>query len=160
MIATRRNDRGIETNRHEMVRNRDTFTVSAVHPDGGIAAVGVTGIVILPAGYVAEHVELAYAVTSMGAQGRTVDHAITVLDGVTDVRNIYVPMTRGRHSNHAYISIDGEDTAADVFARYITNDWIDLPAHQRAHELWTPTGRDLDWQARAITHEDDLGVDY
>ena len=109
---------------------------------------------------VAEHVELAYAVTSMGAQGRTVDHAITVLDGVTDVRNIYVPMTRGRHSNHAYITIEGEDTAADVFARYITNDWIDLPAHQRAHELCTPTGRDLDWQARAITHEDDLGVDY
>ncbi len=159
VIATRRNDRGIETNRNEMVRNRNTFTITALHSDGGVAAVGETGIVILPAGYVAEHVELAYAVTSMGAQGRTVDHAVTVLDGVTDVRNIYVPMTRGRDSNHAYITIDGEDTAADVFARYITNDWIDLPAHQRAHELWAPTGQEPDWPTRVITHEDDFGID-
>ena len=159
VIATRRNDRGIETDRHEMIRNRNTFTISALHPEGGIAAVGETGIVILPAGYVAEHVELAYAVTSMGAQGRTVDQAITVLDGVTDVRNIYVPMTRGRDSNHAYIAMDGEDTATDVFARYITNDWIDLPAHQRAQELRAPTGRGPDWQARVNTHEDDFAVD-
>ena len=159
VIATRRNDRGIETDRHEMVRNRNTFTISMLHSDGGLAAVGETGIVILPAGYVAEHVELAYAVTSMGAQGRTVDHAIAVLDGVTDVRNIYVPMTRGRHSNHAYITIDGEDTAADVFARYITNDWIDLPAHQRAHELWTPTGQEPGRQAPAVSRDDDFGID-
>ena len=159
VIATRRNERGIETNRHEMVRNRSTFTISALHPDGGVAAAGETGIVILPAGYVADHVELAYAVTSMGAQGRTVDHAITVLDGVTDVRNIYVPMTRGRNSNHAYITIDGEDTAADVFARYITNDWIDLPAHQRAQELWSSTSQEPVWQARAVTRDEDFGID-
>lgn len=37
------------------------------------------------------------------------------------------PMTRGRESNHAYLSVDGEDTPADVFDRYLTNDWIDLP---------------------------------
>lgn len=77
--------------------------------------------------------ELAYAVTSMGAQGRTVDHAITVLDG--------------------------ENTATDLFARYITNDWIDLPAHQRAHELWAPTGQEPDWPTRVITHEDDFAID-
>jgi hypothetical protein len=159
VIATRRNDRGIETNRNEMVRNRNTFTVSALHHDGGVAAVGETGIVILPAGYVADHVELAYAVTSMGAQDRTVDHAITVIDGVTDVRNIYVPMTRGRDSNHAYITIDGEDTGTYVFARYITNDWIDLPAHQRAHELWASTSQDPGSQDRVISHQEDFGID-
>lgn len=115
-----------------MVRNRDTFTLTALQPDGGVAAVGETGFVILPAGYVAEHVELAYAVTSMGAQGRAVDHAIT---------------------------IDGEDAATDVFACYITNDWIDLPAHRRAQELWAPTGQEPDWPTRVITHEDDFGND-
>ncbi len=158
-ITTRRNDRTIRTNRHEMIRNRDTFEVSFLHDDGGIAAIGPTGLVVLPPAYVAEHVELAYAVTAMGAQGRTVDHAITLLDGVTDVRNLYVPMTRGRESNHAYLAIDGEDTAADVFARYLTNDWIDLPAHQRAQELWAPAGREPDLGVQAITRGDDFGID-
>jgi hypothetical protein len=108
---------------------------------------------------VADHVELAYAVTAMGAQGRTVDHAITAIDTTTDVRNIYVPMTRGRESNHAYLTIEGEDTAADVFSRYLTNDWIDLPAHQRAHELWAPTGHQPDWQTPAVSRNDDFGID-
>jgi ATP-dependent exoDNAse (exonuclease V) alpha subunit len=159
VIATRRNDRSIETNRHEMIRNRNTFTITALQHDGRIAAVGDTGLVILPASYVANHVELAYAVTAMGAQGRTVDHAITVIDGVTDVRNIYVPMTRGRESNHAYLTTDGEDTATDVFARYLTNDWIDLPAHQRAQELWAPTGLEPDFRTRAASRHDDFGID-
>ena len=159
VIATRRNDRSIETNRHEMVRNRNTFTITYLNDDGGIAAVGDTGLVVLPAAYVADHVELAYAVTAMGAQGRTVDHAITVIDGVTDVRNIYVPMTRGRESNHAYLTIEGEDTAADVFARYLTNDWIDLPAHERARELWAPAGLEPDFRTPAITRDDDFGID-
>jgi conjugative relaxase-like TrwC/TraI family protein len=159
VIATRRNDRSIETNRHEMIHNRNTFTITALQHDGRIAAVGDTGLVILPASYVANHVELAYAVTAMGAQGRTVDHAITVIDGVTDVRNIYVPMTRGRESNHAYLTTDGEDTATDVFARYLTNDWIDLPAHQRAQELWAPTGLEPDFRTRAASRHDDFGID-
>jgi conjugative relaxase-like TrwC/TraI family protein len=159
VIATRRNDRSIETDRHEMVRNRNTFTITYLYDDGSIAAVGDTGWVILPNRYVADHVELAYAVTAMGAQGRTIDHAITVIDGVTDVRNIYVPMTRGRDSNHAYLTIEGEDTPADVFARYLTNDWIDLPAHQRARELWAPAGREPDWRAPAASRDDDFGID-
>ncbi len=40
VIATRRNDRSIETNRHEMIHNRNTFTVTALQHDGGIAAAG------------------------------------------------------------------------------------------------------------------------
>ena len=139
-IATRHNDRAIETDRHEMVRNRNTWTITAINDDWTITARGSTGTVALPAEYLCDHVELAYAITAMGAQGKTVDHAITVIDITTDVRNLYVPMTRGRETNHAYLTIEGEDTAADAFARYLTNDWIDLPAHQRAQELWIPTG--------------------
>ena len=56
-------------------------------------------------------------------------------------------------------TIDGEDAATDVFACYITNDWIDLPAHRRAQELWAPTGQEPDWPTRVITHEDDFGND-
>ena len=62
-IATRRNERGLRTDRGEMVRNRDHWTVSAIDPDGAIAARGAAGRVRLPAGYVCEAVELAYAET-------------------------------------------------------------------------------------------------
>ncbi len=134
-IATRRNDRGLVTDRGEMVRNRATWTITTIHPDGAITATGKHGTVNLPAAYVGEHVELAYATTGMGAQGRTVDAAITVLDGPTDVRNLYVPMTRGRDTNEAFITVTGEQTAVDVFAQCLALDWVDLPAHTRQAEL-------------------------
>jgi conjugative relaxase-like TrwC/TraI family protein len=137
-IATRHNDRSIETDRREMVRNRNTWTITALGADCSITATGPTGTVILPVSYVADHVELAYAVTAMGAQGRTVDHSITVIDGSTDVRNLYVPMTRGRESNHAYLAMDGQDEPVDLFARYVGNDWADVTARKRAMDLWPP----------------------
>ena len=134
-IATRRNDRRLVTDRGEMVRNRATWTINTIHPDGAITATGKHGTVNLPAAYVGEYVELAYATTGMGAQGRTVDAAITVLDGPTDVRNLYVPTTRGRETNEAFITVTGEQTAVDVFSQCLALDWIDLPALTRRGEL-------------------------
>jgi conjugative relaxase-like TrwC/TraI family protein len=134
-IATRRNDRGLVTDRGEMVRNRATWTITTIHPDGAITATGKHGGVELPVAYVGEHVELAYATTGMGAQGRTVDAAITVLDGPTDVRNLYVPMTRGRETNEAFITVTGEQRAVDLFGQCLALDWIDHPAHTRRAEL-------------------------
>jgi hypothetical protein len=134
-IATRHNDRRLRTDRGEMVRNRATWTVDRIGSDGSLVATGRNGSVRLSANYVAEHVELAYATTGMGAQGRTVDVGILYLDHPTDVRNIYVPLTRGRSSNLAFVATTGEDTAADVLSRCLTTDWIDQPAHTRRAEL-------------------------
>jgi hypothetical protein len=134
-IATRRNDRHLVTDRGEMVRNRAHWTIAAIHPDHSLAARGRHGAVHLPARYVAEHVELAYAATATAAQGRTVDHSLLVVDGGCDVQNLYVAMTRGRTSNHAYLTVRGEDTAADVFTRCLTTNWIDQPAHRLRAEL-------------------------
>lgn len=92
-IATRRNDRQLRTDRGEMVRNRAALTVEHIKRDLTVVASGRHGTIRLPAKYVAENVELAYATTGMGAQGRTVDHAILYLDSAADVRNVYVPMT-------------------------------------------------------------------
>lgn len=158
-IATRHNDRSIETDRRETVRNRNTWTITALGADCSITATGLTGTVVLPVNYVVGHVELAYAVTAMGAQGRTVDHAITVIDGPTDVRNLYVPMTRGRESNHTYLALDGEDTTADLFARYVGSDWIDVPAHQRAEELWAALVIEPACQFPQAGRTDGLGID-
>ena len=58
-----------------------------------------------------------------------------MLDGPSDVRGIYVPLTRGRHHNDAYITTSGERTAADVFAEAIARSWIDQPAIARRAEL-------------------------
>ncbi len=134
-IATRQNDRRLSTDRGEMVRNRAVWTVDHVHPDGSLTATGKHGTVRLPAPYVTEHVELAYARTVMGAQGRNVQGGASFYDKPTDVRNLYVAMTRGTAMNEAFMVVNGEQTAADVFAQSIATDWIDLPAHARRAEL-------------------------
>ena len=134
-IATRHNDRTLTTDRHEMVRNRAVWTIQHVSGDGSLTVTGKHGTVELPPGYVAEHVELAYARTVMGAQGRNVQGGVTLFDAPSDVRNLYVAMSRGTGMNEAFIVISGEQTPVDVFAQTIATDWIDLPAHARRAEL-------------------------
>ena len=134
-IVTRRNHRQLHTDRGLTVRNRDQWDITTIHRNGDLTVTGESGTVRLPADYVAEHVELGYAHTAHSTQGRTVDRSILVLDGATDVRGIYVPMTRGRHHNDAFITTTGEETAADVFAESLTQSWIDQPAVARQAEL-------------------------
>lgn len=128
LVATRQNARQLKTDRHVMVKNRDRWTVDAVHRDGSLTVAGKTGTVHLPADYVREHVELAYAETSHANQGRTVDRSLLYLDGPTGASGIYVPMTRGRESNDAYVVLRGEETPADVVAEALSRSWIDRPA--------------------------------
>ena len=79
-------------------------SVTAIHDDGSLTVAGRCGAVHLPSTYVPEHVDLAYATTGVGAQGRTVDAGLQCVDGATDVRNLYVPMTRGTETNEAFIA--------------------------------------------------------
>ncbi|MGD9750934.1 MAG: MobF family relaxase [Acidimicrobiia bacterium] len=144
-IATRRNDRQLRTDSGEMVRNRDLWRIDRIDRDGGILASGRSGSVRIPADYVQGHVELAYAQTGHAAQGRTVDHALLVVDGTVDNRGVYVPLTRGRHANHAYVALEPDDrrTARDVLAEAINRDWADIPAavYRQQLEQLAPSGR-------------------
>ena len=98
-IATRRNDPDLRTDRGEQVRNRHTWTVTAVDPDGALTVTHPDrGTVTLPADYVARHVELGWAVTGYGNQGDTVDIGIAVLEPGTTRNHAYVALTRGRHT--------------------------------------------------------------
>jgi ATP-dependent exoDNAse (exonuclease V) alpha subunit len=63
--------------------------------------------VVLPAAYVAEHVELGYALTIHRAQGLTVDEAHLVLGPGATREQLYVGMTRGRQANHAWTTTTG-----------------------------------------------------
>ena len=134
-VVTRRNNRSLRTDRDLMVKNRDHWTVTAIHHDRSVTLGGTTGSIRAPADYVAEHLELGYAQTSHANQGRTIDSALLLVDGPTDSRGAYTPMTRGRYANHAYVVTEGNQTPVDVLAHAVTRDWIDQPAIARRAQL-------------------------
>lgn len=97
-VATRENDRELG------VANRQTWTVQNVNADGRITVVGESGHYrTLDAEYVAENMQLAYAVTGHGAQGMTVDTAHTLLSDELTAAGAYVGLTRGRHGNVLHV---------------------------------------------------------
>lgn len=130
-IATRLNDRDLD------VSNRDTWTVTAVGADGRIVARGRRGERTLPADYVSELVELAYATTAHGAQGETVRVAHVVIGDCTRAAAAYVGMTRGREHNVAHLVAEDVDDARCQWIEVFSRDRADLgPARaaQRAAE--------------------------
>jgi hypothetical protein len=103
-VVTRENNRRLTTDTG-WVKNGDVWTVSATHADGSMTVTRPNGhgTVVLPASYVAEHVELAYASTAHRAQGRTVDTAHAFASPTTTREVLYVALTRGSESNHLYV---------------------------------------------------------
>jgi len=134
-VVTRRNNRGLRTDRDLMVKNRDHWTITNIHQDGSLTVTGTTGTIILPADYSIHHLELGYAQTGHASQGRTVDIALLLVDSPTDSRGIYTPLTRGRHANHAYVITETNQTALSTLATALARDWIDQPAIARQSQL-------------------------
>jgi len=116
-IITRKNDRRL-TAGHGWVRNGDRWTVLDVRSEGSLlvqrAGAEHGSKVVLPAEYVAVHVDLGYAVTSYRAQGVTVDTAHVLVDASMTRENFYVAMTRGRQLNQAYVAVDRPDDAHEM----------------------------------------------
>lgn len=128
VVITRQNDRRIRTMRGGWVKNGDSWLVADIRRDGSVMVKrldGRGGRTVLPPEYVAEHVDLGYAVTAHRAQGVTVDTAHVVVTASTTRENLYVSMTRGRESNVAYVALDQPDDshstpeADDVTARTV-----------------------------------------
>ena len=112
LVITRSNDRRLSTRRGGWVRNGDRWRVTHVSRDGlmTVERLDAKGeCVTLPAAYVAEHVDLGYAVTAHRAQGLTVDTSHVVVSSTTTRENLYVSMTRGREANIAYVALDKPD---------------------------------------------------
>ncbi|WP_448071784.1 MobF family relaxase [Georgenia yuyongxinii] len=157
VVITRRNDRRLRTGPGTWVRNGDRWTVTHVGPDGTLEVRRIDaggnggGGVMLPAGYVARHVDLGYAVTAHRAQGLTVDTAHVVVSASTTRENLYVSMTRGRHANTAYVALDQSDplhatpaeteaSARTVLFGVLNHSGLELSAHQTItaeQEKWT-----------------------
>ena len=145
LVITRRNDRRLRSLRGGWVRNGDRWTVTDVRADGSMSVRRQhrhwAATVVLPPEYVAEHVDLGYAVTAHRAQGITVDTAHVVVSGSTTRENLYVSMTRGRDSNIAYVALDKPDdshaapnpenvTAHTVLFGVLQHSGVELSAHQ------------------------------
>ncbi len=111
-IITRRNDRALRAGRG-WVRNGSRWTITAIGADGSLrvrpAGRRWGASVRLPVEYVAEYVELGYAVTAYRAQGVTVETGHTLVEPGATRENFYVAMTRGRLGNTAYVSINRPD---------------------------------------------------
>ena len=110
-VITRRNDRRLRAVQ-DWVRNGDRWTVTDVREDGSITVRKPGrrgGAIVLPADYVAEHVDLGYAVTAHRAQGITVDTAHVLVEPTSTRENFYVAMSRGKESNQAWVILDRPD---------------------------------------------------
>nr|BFF20890.1 hypothetical protein GCM10025730_44110 [Promicromonospora thailandica] len=116
VVVTRLNNRHLHAEHDEgdvdwgrdWVKNGDLWHVIARGRDGALQArhLDTGATVVLPADYVAAHVELGYAATIHRVQGMTVDTSHAMV-GVGMTRNeLYTAITRGRDSNRVYVETD------------------------------------------------------
>lgn len=138
-IVTRQNARHLRTAMDRWVRNGDEWVVISVNTStGDIVAAAGDETVTLPADYCASHVELAYATTAHRAQGRTVDTAHTIVDQSATRETFYVAMTRGKHSNRAYVVVEDDAPQGDNLTAGVTRTWreiLDRVVHTRGGDL-------------------------
>jgi conjugative relaxase-like TrwC/TraI family protein len=146
IVITRRNDRRLNVGRG-WVKNGDRWIITSHHLDGAVtvrrAGSPWPGTVTLPAWYAAEHLDLGYAITTHRAEGATVDTSHVIVRSTSMTREaLYVAMTRGRHSNVAYVATDqahleehqkiaGDNlTAWDVLQAVLRHSGSELSAHE------------------------------
>lgn len=141
-VVTRENNRRLSTG-HRWVKNGDQWTITATNDDGSMTVKRANGggEVVLPADYVREHVELAYASTAHRAQGSTVDTAHAMVSATTTREVLYVGATRGRERNRLYVDTYydpvyetshgpvRETPVEDVLTGVLHNIGADLAAH-------------------------------
>jgi hypothetical protein len=111
-VVARRNDRRVVSASGDSILNGDSGRVLDVDPERGTVVVAFEriGAVKLPPAYVRDHLQHAYARTTYGVQGATLDRAFIHVDDRTGFEEAYVAMTRGRVETRLYL-VDG--TARD-----------------------------------------------
>ena len=158
VVVARRNDRRLRFSDGQWVRNRDRFVGTATHEDGSmtVRALDRGGEAVLPAPYVAGHVELGYASSLWSAQGRTVGTAHAIV-GVGMTREaLYVAATRGRESNRLYVDVEPEPANADMAhgrsERLAARDVLVAVASRRGADVSAHETMATEW-ARAASFE-------
>lgn len=146
VVITRQNDRRLALGRG-WVKNNDRWIVTDTADDGSLTIRRESSrwrsTITLPAGYVAEHVDLGYAITAHRAQGATVDTAHAVVSSPEMTREaLYVALTRGREANSAYVVTDQhhleqhqqredlQNTARSILYGILQHTGAELSAHE------------------------------
>ncbi|MEQ1698949.1 MAG: MobF family relaxase [Ilumatobacteraceae bacterium] len=120
LVQTRENDSSLRASDGMKVLNRHVWRITGRSETGVTMAHTRRGSTItLPIDYMADRVQLAYALTTAGAQGRTGDAGCTIVTPRTGSQALYVAMTRGRRDNHAFVVTDGHDNTE--FDRTVTD---------------------------------------
>ena len=117
-------------------------------------------LVVLPQEYVTEHVHLGYATTVHLAQGATADTSHLVAGPGMSREHLYVALTRGRQSNHAYVPLDADGpeneshhqhpdsaeavTGRDVLDRILATTSAELSATEQMDAL-RRAQHEMDW---------------
>jgi conjugative relaxase-like TrwC/TraI family protein len=149
LVVTRRNNRTL-TAGDAFVANRTQWRILDLDPDpdGALLVENTTSQAHtkLPAAYVAEHVQLAYAATVDSAQGRTVDIARAIIDQATTRARLYVMATRGRLLNLLGVVTADEPpephppppptAGVTVLADILREDRTDRSATETEQTLW------------------------
>jgi conjugative relaxase-like TrwC/TraI family protein len=147
LIVTRRNNRTLLAG-DAFVANRTQWRILELGPDGDLLVENPTShaTTALPADYVAEHVQLAYAATVDSAQGRTVDVARAIIDAATTRARLYVMATRGRLLNQLAVVTADEPpephppapatAGITVLASILRGDGTDRSGTETEQTLW------------------------
>lgn len=123
VIQMRRNDRKIAGESGQFATNRLTATVTGISDSGSLMVQLEDGSRMhLPAAYVQTHVELAYASTVYGAQGRTVGPCHSLVDETTTREALYVSLSRGQDKNTGYVIThrDGDGIRDEDVPHYLS----------------------------------------
>jgi conjugative relaxase-like TrwC/TraI family protein len=148
LVVTRKNNRTLIAG-DKFVANRAQWRVLEISDNGDLRVENASDgrhQTTLPAGYVAEHVQLAYAATVDSAQGRTVDTARAIVDPATNLARLYVMATRGRRLNQiAVVTADHPPEShppepptagITVLADILRNDTTERSATETEKLLW------------------------
>jgi len=175
IVITRRNDRRLALGR-SWVKNNDRWIVTTANEDGSLALRREKSrwrtTLTLPAAYVAENVELGYAITAHRAQGANVDTAHAVVSSPEMTREaLYVAMTRGRESNRVYVATDEQHleehqhradlqmSARSILFGILQHTGAELSAHETItaeHDEWSSIAQlagEYDTIAQTAQHE-------
>ncbi|WP_157953107.1 MobF family relaxase [Nocardioides allogilvus] len=156
VVLTRRNERRLSLSGSDWVKNGDRWIVAGIRDRGLTVQHRDSGLItVLPAEYVAAHVELGYASTVHTAQGLTTDVMHSVITGEETRQLLYTMLTRGRVENHVHVITDhlGDEhefelpgiteqlTATEAVERVLARDGAAVSATSTRHDSATPETR-------------------
>lgn len=133
LVATRRNESSLRIqNGRDRVKNGDLWHVTAISDDGSLTVTHKDhgAPVILPAGYVAQHVELGYARTISRSQGLTTERTHVLGTAGMSREDAYTALTRGKDSNHLYLVLEDAEAVSGALEQIAARSERLLSAHE------------------------------